>query len=287
MTDKMTHTGSVAMEKHTRRPAPAALKAALANVEKDLVGSMTILKFAKGDWTYGSTNTDVGKDSVWMVDPFSFIHGFIAWGHGRPVQEVTAPMTEPLPKIGPPPPESLEDDDKGQAGKGWQRLSGFALKCISGTDKGTVARFTSSSEGGRRAIKALLKAIEDQLGVDEFAYCPVVKLDTDFYMHPDKSVGKVKTPEFSVVDWTELPEEGEDPEVAEDERTAPEPVPAAVPTAKRKKVAKPTPAPEPEVVPEDEDEYEDYEDYEEDPEPELAPEPDPAPAPTARRRRRA
>jgi len=279
----MTHNakGSMGMAHNARRPAPAALKAALANVEKDLIGGMTILKFAKGDWTYGSTGTEVSKDSRWMVDPFSFIHGFIAWGHGRPVEEVTAPMTEALPKIGPPPQESLEDDDKGNPGKGWQRLSGFSLKCISGPDKGTVARFTSSSDGGRKAIKVLLKEIEDQLEVDEYAYCPIVKLGTDFYMHPDKTVGKVKTPTFEVLEWSEVPDDVEN-EVEEDERTAPEPEPAKLPPATKKRVRKPEPAPEPE----EDDDY-DYDDddveYVDD---EEEPEPAPTPAPTERRRRR-
>ncbi len=42
-----------------------------------------ILKMDKGGhWIYGAEQTEVESDSTWAVNPFSFIHGYIAWGDG-------------------------------------------------------------------------------------------------------------------------------------------------------------------------------------------------------------
>lgn len=228
------------------------LRKGLKNVEKDLVGAMTILKYAKGDWTYGTTRTEVDKTSLWMVDPFSFVHGYIAWGGERPVEH-TVSMLEPLPQVGAPPPESLVKDADGNGGHGWQRTTGLSLKCVEGPDKDTVARFTTSSDGGRKAVKALLDAIDAQLDVDEDLFVPLVYLDSDHYIHPDKTRGKIHTPVFEVVRWTSVPDASDD--VSEDEQVV-ESLPAA-PSA-------PDEAPF-----------------------EVEPEPEPAPEPERRRRRRA
>jgi len=259
-------------------PAKAqSLRAALANVENDLLTGVAILKFAKGDWLQGISNEDVDPKSKWMVDPYSFEHGYIAWGGGKPVDEVMVSMLSALPDPGPAPEESLAPDKDGKKGKGWQRQSGLRLKCVEGPEKGMVCRFTTSSEGGRRAVKKLSDSIVEQLGVDSINFCPIICLEVDSYLHKDKDRGRIKIPVFKIQSWvpelgvatepepfdgddeeedkyeTYDPEEtdgapwDEEGEVIEPE-PAPEPAPAQ--TKRRRSASAPAPEPAPRVQPE-------------------------------------
>jgi hypothetical protein len=263
MTQSMTFGGG-------NLPAKAqSLQAALANVERDLLTGVTTLKFAKGDWLQGTVNEDVDPKSKWMVDPYSFEHGYIAWGGGKPVDEIMVSMLSALPDPGPAPAESLAPDKEGKPGRGWQRQSGLRLKCVEGPEKGIICRFTTSSDGGRRAVKKLSDAISEQLGVDSVNFCPIVCLEVDSYQHKDKDRGRIKVPVFKILSWVpELgvaaepePFDGEedeedkyenyDPEETdgapwdeeEEEKTIePEPAPEPAPRTRR---SAPTPAPEP------------------------------------------
>jgi hypothetical protein len=33
-----------------------------------------------GHWVFGIDQTEIEDDSTWAVNPFSFVHGYIAWG---------------------------------------------------------------------------------------------------------------------------------------------------------------------------------------------------------------
>ncbi len=86
-------------------PPVSSLSVALRTLEKDVgaVGSV-ILKMDKGGhWIYGAEQTEVESDSTWAVNPFSFIHGYIAWGDGTVLAEKMVPVSEPLPDVGPSP----------------------------------------------------------------------------------------------------------------------------------------------------------------------------------------
>ena len=42
-------------------------------------GGFAILKMDKtGHWVFGADQTEIEEDSLWAVNPFSFVHGFIA-----------------------------------------------------------------------------------------------------------------------------------------------------------------------------------------------------------------
>ena len=172
-------------------------------------------------------------------------------------------MTSALPDPGPAPAESLAPDKEGKPGRGWQRQSGLRLKCIEGPEKGTVCRFTTSSDGGRRAVKALSDEIVEQLNVDSVNFCPVVCLEVDSYQHKDKDRGRIKFPVFATQSW--VPELGvaaepqledyepdvdgvySDDEVgamqAPEPDPAPEPAPEPAPRARRSEAPAPAPAP--------------------------------------------
>ena len=177
-------------------PSVKSLSSALRSIEAEVGGSggMVILKMDKtGHWVFGADQTEVEDDSVWAINPFSFVHGYIAWGDGQVVAEKMAPVHEPLPETGPAPET---------AKRGWEMQVGMTLACTTGEDKGLQARYTATSVGGKRAVQALALAIADQADKNPDKPVPLVCLKKEHYQH--KSYGRIYTPVFDVVDWVSL-----------------------------------------------------------------------------------
>ena len=153
-------------------PAISSLSTALRTAAQTATpGGMVILKMDRtGHWIFGADQTEVEPDSKWAVNPFSFVHGFIAWGDGQVLGEKMAPMTQPMPEVDPAPPGAT---------KGWEQQIGFSLKCVSGEDAGMEARFTTTSVGGKRAVQELAVAVADQVEKDQVKVVPVVTLGKD------------------------------------------------------------------------------------------------------------
>ena len=202
-------------------PSVASLSTALRTIANDVSASTTaIIKMDRtGHWVFGVNQTEAEDDARWAVNPFSFVHGFIAWGDGEVLAEKLVPVTEPLPELEAAPPG---------AKKGWEPQTGLSLKCISGEDAGLEARFTTTSVGGRKAVQTLAVAIAAQVEKDQSKPVPVVKLGKDHYTH--KSYGRIYTPVFEVVEWVSM-----DGQAAEAEAEA-EAAPAA-PAGRRRRAA--------------------------------------------------
>jgi hypothetical protein len=189
-------------------PPVSSLSVALRTLEKDVgaVGSV-ILKMDKGGhWIYGAEQTEVESDSTWAVNPFSFIHGYIAWGDGEVLGEMMVPVTEPKPEL-PPVPHGAK--------KGWEVQVGMSLKCLSGPDKGLEVRYTTTSVGGKRAVNTLGVAIAAQCETTPGKPVPVVALKKDSYQH--KSYGKIYTPVFEIQDWASMDGQTEEAEEGKEE----------------------------------------------------------------------
>jgi hypothetical protein len=177
-------------------------------------GGVAILKMDKtGHWVFGADQTEVESESRWAINPYSFIHGFIAWGDGAVAGEVMVSVSEPLPDVGAAPPASA---------KGWETQVGMMLKCISGEDTGLECRFTATSVGGKKAVQELAIALAHQVDKDPSKPVPVVVLKKDHYQH--KSYGRIYTPVFEVVEWVSL--NGPEREPGEDDDKDDEPAPA-------------------------------------------------------------
>ena len=179
-------------------PAVSTLASSLRAIQSDVGPAGTvILKMDKtGHWVFGADQTEIEEDSTWAVNPFSFVHGFIAWGDGEVLGEKMVPVSQPLPELDGAPPA---------AKKGWETQVGMSLKCLSGEDKGMEARFTTTSVGGKRSVQTLAVALADQVEKDQSKPVPVVHLKKEHYQH--KSYGRIFTPVFEVVEWLSL--EGE------------------------------------------------------------------------------
>ena len=199
-------------------PAVSTLSSALRALEKDVGPSGTvILKMDKtGHWVFGADQTEAEADSTWAVNPYSFVHGYIAWGDGEVLGEKMTGITNPLPEM---------DAAPAGAKRGWEMQIGMSLKCRTGEDKDMEARFTTTSVGGKKAVQALGIAIATQVEKDQTKPVAIVRLKKDHYVH--KSYGRIYTPVFEVVEWVGM-------DGAEDE---PEPEVEAAPAGRRRRAA--------------------------------------------------
>jgi hypothetical protein len=175
-------------------PAVQTLASSLRTLETVAPTQSAILKMDKtGHWVFGADQTEAEDDSRWAVNPFSFVHGFIAWGDGEVLGEKMASVTQPLPELDAAPPSSK---------KGWEQQVGLMLKCLNGEDEGLECRYTTTSVGGKRAVQELAVAIAAQVEKDPSKPVPIVTLGKDHYQH--KSYGRIYTPIFKVVEWVSM-----------------------------------------------------------------------------------
>ena len=179
-------------------PSVTSLSTALRALETDVgAAGVVILKMDKtGHWVFGADQTEVEDDSTWAVNPFSFVHGFIAWGDGEVLGEKMVSVSQPLPELDAAPP---------MARKGWETQVGMSMKCLSGEDKGMEVRYTTTSVGGKRSVQALAVAIATQVDTDPKLPVPIVLLEKEHYSH--KSYGRIYTPIFKIASWMSMTDE--------------------------------------------------------------------------------
>jgi len=186
-------------------PEVKSLSTALRTIQAEVGPTgVVIIKMDKtGHWVFGADQEEVEADSTWAVNPFSFVHGFIAWGDGEVLGEKMVSVSDPLPEM---------DDAPPQAKRGWETQVGMSMKCLTGEDKGLEARYTTTSAGGKRGVQTLAVAIAEAVDKDQSKPVPVVLLKKEHYQH--KSYGRIFTPLFDIQSWVGM--DGEEPEVAEE-----------------------------------------------------------------------
>jgi hypothetical protein len=185
-------------------PEVKSLSTALRTIQADVgpTGTVIIKMDKTGHWVFGADQEEVEADSTWAVNPFSFVHGYIAWGDGDVLGEKMVSVSDPLPEM---------DDAPAGAKRGWEVQVGMSLKCLTGEDKGMEARYTTTSAGGKRGVQTLAVAIAEAVDKDQTKPVPVVLLKKEHYQH--KSYGRIFTPLFDIQSWVGM--DGEEPEVAE------------------------------------------------------------------------
>jgi len=181
--------------KQANLPAVSSLSTALRSITNNVgEAGAAILKMDKtGHWVFGADQTEVEDGSKWAVNPFSFVHGFIAWGDGEVLGEKMVSVTQPLPEMDVAPPG---------AKRGWETQIGCSLKCVSGDDEGLEVRFSTTSVGGKRAVQNLAVEIAAAVEKDQTKPVPLVILKKDHYVH--KSYGRIFTPVFEVTEWVSM-----------------------------------------------------------------------------------
>jgi len=201
--------------KQANLPAVSSLSTALRSITNNVgEAGAAILKMDKtGHWVFGADQTEVEDGSKWAVNPFSFVHGFIAWGDGEVLGEKMVSVTQPLPEMDVAPPG---------AKRGWETQIGCSLKCVSGDDEGLEVRFSTTSVGGKRAVQNLAVEIAAAVEKDQSKPVPIVTLKKDHYVH--KSYGRIYTPVFEILEWISMDgssSEGEEAEQAESQTEEP------------------------------------------------------------------
>ena len=184
----------------------STIASALRTLAPAAATGVAILKMDKtGHWVFGADQTEVDAGSLWAVNPFSFVHGFIAWGEGEVLGEKMVSITSPLPELEAAPPG---------AKRGWEEQVGLSMKCLSGEDEGLEVRYTVTSVGGKRAVQAMGVKIAERVDTNPESPVPVVSLGKEHYVH--KSYGRIYTPLFDVKKWI-----GMEGEVKAEEEPAP------------------------------------------------------------------
>ena len=203
-------------------PQVKSLSTALRTIQADVgpTGTVIIKMDKTGHWVFGADQDEVEADSTWAVNPFSFVHGYIAWGDGEVLAEKMVSVSDPLPEM---------DDAPPMAKRGWEVQVGMSLKCLSGEDKGMEARYTTTSAGGKRGVQTLAVAIAEAVDKDPSKPVPVVLLKKEHYQH--KSYGRIFTPLFDIQSWVSM--DGEEPEVEPDTSPVASAIDAA-PTRRRR-----------------------------------------------------
>ena len=211
-------------------PAVKDLAGALkANLPKVAESGSVIIKMDKtGHWVFGADQTEVEEGSEWAVNPFSFVHGFIAWGDGDVLGEKMVGISQPLPELEPAPVG---------AKRGWETQVGLSIKCVSGEDEGMEARFTTTSVGGKRAVQTLGALIAAQIEKDPTKPVAIITLGKEHYSH--KSYGRIYTPIFEVIDWMDMnaEESAKAPELELEEPSIAEVEEAPAAPARRRRAA--------------------------------------------------
>ena len=179
----------------------AAMRTALHNAgarTQSSTGGRDILKLDRGNgsWVYGVNSTILGDNEIVLVNPASFIHGWIAWGEGVIEGEVMTSVANPMPTMAelPPLPVSKDPDEK----IAWAAQMGFQAALTDGTQ----LIYKANSMGGREFIGELATNIGDRMGVDESTPVPAILLSNTFYKHT--KWGRVYKPAYVITDWLSM-----------------------------------------------------------------------------------
>lgn len=170
--------------------------------QRSIVG--TLLKFSKGDWLAGENNEEIPLGTQFVANMDELMRGWIRWEDGKPNDHRMGPVAQ---RFQPPRRGELGDldkslwevDEKGNERDPWQESFYLLLKGTGDDDE--LYTFAASSKGARDCIGALCKDYSKGKRMQKEGMFPVVAIGTDYYDHPKKEYGRIKTPEFKVVGW--------------------------------------------------------------------------------------
>ena len=171
-----------------------------AATHKNIVGEL--LKFSKGDWMSGQDNDDVAVGTQFVANMDEMLIGWIRWQDNKPTDHIMGKVSAGYQKmrrneLGDLDEKEWEVDDRGDPRDPWQESNYLLVK---GVSDGELYTFTTGSKGGRDALGDLCKEYGKVL-VQHAAEYPVVAIGVRSYDHPNKSYGRIKTPEFKIVGW--------------------------------------------------------------------------------------
>jgi hypothetical protein len=164
------------------------------------------LKFTKGDWTLGEEAKKVPEGATFVANLEEYYRGWVRWWDGKPTDHLIGRVIDrhqvhAREELGDLDESQWETEPNGARRDPWARTSYLALRNVNDNE---VICFTSSSEGGRRAVAKLADYFDRHRRRNK-AKMPVVRLATESYQH--NTYGKIWKPAFRVVDWAYWDEE--------------------------------------------------------------------------------
>ncbi|OLB69675.1 MAG: hypothetical protein AUI16_27815 [Alphaproteobacteria bacterium 13_2_20CM_2_64_7] len=158
------------------------------------------LKFTKGDWTLGEEAKRVPEGATFVANLEEYYRGWVRWSDGKPTDHLIGRVIDrhrvpAREELGDLDESKWETEPNGARRDPWARTSYLALRDLSNDE---IVCFTSSSDGGRRAVAKLADRY-DKLRHRHKAKMPVVTLQSESYQH--NLYGKIFKPVFHIVDW--------------------------------------------------------------------------------------
>lgn len=173
--------------------------------QSNLVGQL--LKFSKGDWLVGQSNTEL-KPGTKMVAVMDQLYvGWVKWEDNKPTEQLMGLIIEgykPMNRkdLGDNDESLWEVDMQGKPRDPWQRTNYLVLRDVGleEADEDKMYTFTTSSKGGINAIGKLCQAYGKNMRQRPNDY-PIVELQVDSYAHPIKEYGRIKIPMLELTGW--------------------------------------------------------------------------------------
>jgi hypothetical protein len=187
-----------------RSTAPATNVSPWREYVNDEVGTSfgSFLKFTKGDWTLGEDDKKVPADARFIANLEELYHGWVRWSDGKPTDHLLGRVIDRhrVPtrgELGDKDETKWETEPNGARRDPWARTVYLAMRDVSSEE---VICFTSSSDGGRKAVAKLADRYDRVQHLHRYkAKMPVVCLESESYTH--KTYGKILKPKFRVVGW--------------------------------------------------------------------------------------
>ena len=167
-----------------------------------------------GEFVFGQDNIEVQQGSHWLVNTVTLAHGWSCWVDAGNKNELRGDVMTSMLRDKPPQPAPID-------GTPFKEQRSFELKCLDGEDAGTSVLYKNTSDGGMKAVDALLLAIQQQASIKGNVYLfPIITLQQTSYQHP--KWGLTYKPVFQIQGWADMngnrevgtPVAAPDPEVA-------------------------------------------------------------------------
>jgi hypothetical protein len=159
------------------------------------------LKFTKGDWTLGEDEKPVTAEARFIASLEEYYRGWVRWWDGKPTDHLIGRVVDrhrvpAREELGDQDESKWETEPNGARRDPWAKTVYLAMRDVSNDE---VVCFTSSSDGGRKAVARLADRYDRQRHRFK-AKMPVVTLESESYDH--KKYGKILKPRFRIVDWS-------------------------------------------------------------------------------------
>jgi hypothetical protein len=187
-----------------------------------------LMKFNKGDYLAGKDGDPLPIGTQFVAVMNSYTRGWQRWENG----ELTdARLGFYVKGFKPPRRSELGDRDEnlwqmGKDGKPRDPWSYINALCLVSPETMKICTFITGTDGGLRAVNDLA----DDHGATPSGKYPIVALEADSYMHPDRAIGRVKFPVLRIVGQVDAAPYDRAVAKARGNRAPPTEMPEALPT---------------------------------------------------------